>query len=53
MQKEFIQLLSNAVIAKIASIIIASKYYSVILDCMPNVSHVEQLSVILRRVQIT
>ena len=53
MQNEFIQLLSNAVIAKIASIVTASKYYSVILDCTPDVSHVEQLSVVLRCVQIT
>lgn len=52
MQNEFIQLLSNAVVQKITDIIISAKYYSVILDCTPDVSHVEQLTVILRCVQI-
>ena len=52
MQNEFIQLLSNAVVQKITDIIISPKYYSVILDCTPDVSHVEQLTVILRCVQI-
>lgn len=52
MQNEFIQLLSNAVVQKITDIIISAKYYSVIFDCTPDVSHVEQLTVILRCVHI-
>jgi hypothetical protein len=52
MQNEFIQLLSNAVVDKVTDIVNSAKYYAVILDCTPDVSHLEQLTVILRCVRI-
>lgn len=52
MQNEFIQLISNHVQSKITSNIKAAKYFSVILDCTPDVSHVEQMTIILRHVEI-
>ena len=52
MQNEFIQLLGNEVLQKITKLVTVAKYFSVILDCAPDVSHEEQLSVILRCVEI-
>ena len=40
-QNEMIKLLVNAVQAKIISLIHAAKYYSIIVDCIPDVSHTE------------
>ena len=52
MQNEFIQLLGNEILHKISKLLTEAKYFSVILDCTPDVSHEEQLTVILRSVEI-
>lgn len=38
-QNEFIQLISDEILKNIVSSIKKSKYYSVILDCTPDISH--------------
>ena len=50
MQNEFIQLISNHVLKEILASVTKSKYYSVILDCTPDVSRKEQMTVVLRSV---
>ena len=52
MQNEFILRLGNEVLQKIVKTVRESKYYSVILDCMPDASHQEKTTVILRCVNI-
>jgi len=52
MQNEFIQVLGNEVLQNISMKLIATKYFSVILDCTPDISHEEQLTVIVRCVEI-
>lgn len=47
------KLLANAVQAKIISLVHAAKYYSIIVNCAPDVSHTEQMTVIIRFVAIT
>lgn len=46
--EEFIKLMSEKVLKKIIGDIIASKYYSIIVDSTPDLSHVDQLSIIIR-----
>ena len=50
MQNEFIQLISNHVLKEILASVTKSKFYSVILDCTPDVSRKEQMTVVLRSV---
>ncbi|XP_065645605.1 uncharacterized protein LOC136076068 [Hydra vulgaris] len=51
-QNEIIQILSKAVKEKIVVDLKASKYYSIIVDCTPDISHTEQRTIILRFVSI-
>ncbi|XP_071057042.1 uncharacterized protein [Onthophagus taurus] len=50
-QNELIKLLSEKVKEKIVSDIKAAKYFSVLLDCTPDLSHQEQLSLEIRFVK--
>lgn len=45
---ELIQLMGRVIINKIVEIINSSKYFSIIVDCTPDISHIEQLSLIIR-----
>lgn len=47
-QNELIKLLSDAVQNKILSAVRNAKYYAIVLDCTPDQSHVEQMTIILR-----
>ena len=51
-QNEIIQILSKAVKEKIVVDLKASKYYSIIVDCTPDIFHIEQITIILRFVSI-
>lgn len=47
-QDELINLMGNKVLNKIIELIKQAKYFSIIADCTPDVSHVEQLSLTIR-----
>jgi len=51
-QNELIGLFGSATQQKIVSRIIKSKYYSIMVDCTPDISHTEQLSIVVRGVDV-
>lgn len=52
-QNELIDCISGKIVEHMVCDIKQSKYFSIILDCTPDVSHKEQLSVIVRHVATT
>lgn len=52
MQDEFLLLISQRVLKEIVASIVKSKYYSVMLDCTPDISHQEQMTLIIRYVEV-
>lgn len=52
-QNQLISLMSEKVKSNILTMVKDIKYYSIILDCTPNCSHREQVSIILRFVSTT
>jgi len=51
-QNEIIYLISNCMKSKILEMIKEAKHYSIILDCTPDVSYTEQMTLIVRFVLI-
>jgi hypothetical protein len=51
-QNQLIQIISEAVREEILENLKNAKYYSIIVDCTPDISKVEQMSVVVRFVQI-
>jgi hypothetical protein len=52
-QNEVIQLLANKIRFRIVTALKNAKYYSIILDCTPDINHTEQMTVIVRFVSTT
>jgi len=52
-QNELIELMGEKVKSEIISCTKESKYYSIIADCTPDISHVEQLSLTIQFVELS
>ncbi|PNT61917.1 hypothetical protein BRADI_5g22988v3 [Brachypodium distachyon] len=52
-QNELINLLATAIRSEIIGKIKKAKYFSVLLDCTPNISHQKQMSLIIRYVDVS
>lgn len=51
-QNKLIELLSSKITSTVVDDIKQAKYYSIILDCTPDISHTELLSVVIRTVSL-
>lgn len=51
-QNEIIHLLANKIKQNILTMVRDCKYYSIIVDCTPDISHIEQTTIIIRCVKI-
>ncbi|XP_047142378.2 zinc finger MYM-type protein 1-like [Hydra vulgaris] len=52
-QNEIVELLANKIKNDILAKLERAKYYSLILDCTPDISHMEQMTVVFRFVSAT
>uniref|UniRef100_A0A667XPW6 TTF-type domain-containing protein n=1 Tax=Myripristis murdjan TaxID=586833 RepID=A0A667XPW6_9TELE len=51
-QNEIIQIISSQIVQAIVAKIKEAKYYAIILDCTPDISHKEQMSLVVRIVEL-
>ena len=51
-QNELISCISDTILAAMVGEIKESKYFAIILDCTPDVSHQEQMTVVIRTVSV-